>query len=87
MSQPIRRENDDVIEMKMRLDDVIKSIKGLVTVFFLIPLPAVEEGTSPRKNPLHMESANKHVTLFSHRPRSDGTYELPDYSHEDYNEM
>ena len=86
MSQPIRRENDDVIEMKMRIDD-IKGIKGLVTVFFLIPSPAVEEATSPGKNPRHMVSANKHVTLFSHRRRSDGTYKLPDYSHEDHNEM
>ena len=73
MSQSIRRENDDVIEMKMRLDDIIKGMKGLVTVFFLIPSPAVEEATSPRKNPHHMVSANKHVTLFSHRRHSDGT--------------
>ena len=86
MSQPIRRENDDVIETKMRLD-VIKGIKGLVTVFFLIALPAVKEATSTGKNPRHMASANKHVTVFSHRWRSDGTYELPDYSHEDHNEM
>ena len=87
MSQPIRRENDDVIEMKKRLDDVIKGIKGLVTVFFLIPSPAVEEATSTGKNPRHMTLANKHVTVFSHRRHSDGTYELPDYSHEDHNEM
>ena len=87
MSQPIRRESDDVIEMKTRLDDVIKGIKGLVTVFFLIPSPAVEEATSPRKNPHHMVLANKHITLFSHRRCSDGTYELPDYSHEDHNKM
>ena len=87
MSQPIRRENDDVIEMKTRLDDIIKGIKGLVTMFFLIPSPAVEEATSLRKNPHHMASANKHVTLLSHRRCSDGTYELPDYSHEDHNEM
>ena len=87
MSQPIRRENDDVIVMKMRLDDITKGIKGLVTVFFLIPLPAVEEATSLGKNPHHMASANKHITLFSHRQCSDGTYELPDYSHEDRNEM
>ena len=87
MSQPIRRENNDVIEMKMRLDDVIKGIKGLVTVFFLIPLPAVKEATSLGKNPHHMASANKHVTLFTHRWHSDGTYELPYYSHEDHNEM
>ena len=86
MSQPIRRENDDVIETKTRLDDVIKGIKGLVTVFFLIPLPAVEEATSTGKNPRHMALANKHVTIFSHRRHSDGTYELPDYSHEDHNE-
>ena len=46
VSQPIRRENDDVIVMKTRLDDIIKGIKGLVTMFFLIPLPAVEEATS-----------------------------------------
>ena len=73
MSQPIRRENDDVIETKTRLDDIIKGIKGLVTVFFLIPSPAVEEATSPGKNPRHIASANKHVTLFSHRRHSDGT--------------
>ena len=87
MSQPIRRENDDVIEMKMRLDDIIKGIKGLVTDFFLIPLPAVEEATSTGRNSHHMVSANKHVTVFSHRRHSDGTYKLPDYSHEDHNEM
>ena len=87
MSQPIRRENDDVIEMKTRLNDVIKGIKGLVTVLFLIPSPAVKEATSTGKNPHHMASANKHVTIFSHRQCSDGTYELPDYSHEDHNEM
>ena len=87
MSQKKRRENDDVIEMKMRLDDVIKGIKGLVTMFFLIPLPAVEEATSTGKNPHYMASANKHVTVFLHRRHSDGTYELPDYSHEDHNEM
>ena len=87
MSQPIRRENGDVIETKTRLDDIIKGIKGLVTMFFLIPLPAVEEATSPGKNPHHMASANKHITLFSHRWHSDATYELPDYSHEDHNEM
>ena len=62
--QPIRRENDDVIEMKTRLDDVIKGIKGLVTVFFLIPSPAVKKATSLGKNPCHMASANRHVTLF-----------------------
>ena len=87
MSQPIRRENNDVIVMKMSLDDIIKGIKGLVTMFFLIPLPAVKEATSLGKNPHHMASANRHVTLFSHRRHSDGTYELPDYSHEDHNEM
>ena len=87
MSQPIRRENDDVIVMKTRLDDIIKGIKGLVTVLFLIPSPAVEEATSLGKNPRHMVSANRHVTLFSHRWHLDGTYELPDYSHEDHNEM
>ena len=87
MSQPIRRENDDVIVRKMRLDDVIKGIKGLVTVFSLIPLPAVEEAPSLGKNPHHMVSANGHVTLFLHRRHSDGTYKLPDYSHEDHNKM
>ena len=87
MSQPIRRENDDVIVMKMRLDDVIKGIKGLVTVFFLIPSAAVKEATSLGKNPHHIKLANRHVTLFLHRRCSDGTYELPDYSHEDHNEM
>ena len=74
-------------KMKTRLDDVIKGIKGLVTVFFLIPSPAVKEATSTGKNPCHMAFANKHVTIFSHRRRSDGTYELPDYSHKDHNKM
>ena len=46
MSQPIRRENGDVMEMKMRLDDIIRGIKALDTVIFLIPLPAVEEATT-----------------------------------------
>ena len=46
MSQPIRRENGDVMEMKMRLDDIIRGIKVLDTVIFLIPLPAVEEVTT-----------------------------------------
>ena len=87
MSQPIRRENDDVIVTKTRLDDIIKGIKGLVTVFFLIPSPAVKEATFLGKNPHHMASANKHVTLFLHRWHLDGTYKLPDYSHEDHNEM
>ena len=87
MSQPIRRENDDVIVMKTRLDDVIKGIKGLVTVLILLPSPAVKEATSLGKNPCHMASANRHITLFSHRRHLDGTYELPDYSHKDHNEM
>ena len=87
VSQPIRRENDDVIERKMRLDDIIMGIKGLVTVFFLIPSPAIKEATSLGKNPHNMALANRHITLFSHRQHSDGTYELPDYSHEDHNEM
>ena len=59
MSQPIRRENNDVMETIMRLDDIIKGIKGLVTVFFLISSPAVKEATSTGKNPHHMASANK----------------------------
>ena len=46
MSQPIRRENGDVMEMKMRLNDVIRGIKVLDTVIFLIPSPAVKEATS-----------------------------------------
>ena len=46
MSQPIRRENGDVMEMKMRLDDVIRGIKVLDTVIFLIPSPAVKEVTT-----------------------------------------
>ena len=87
MGQPIRRENDDVIVRKMGLDDIIKGIKGLVTMLFLIPLPAVKEATSLGKNPRHMASANKHVTLFLHRHRADSTYELPDYSHEEHNKM
>ena len=87
MSQPIRRENDVIIVMKMRLDDIIKGIKGLVTMFFLIPSPAVEKATSLGKNPCHMALANRHITLFLHRQHSDGTYELPDYSHEDHNKI
>ena len=75
------------METKMRLDDIIKGIKGLVTVFFLSPSPVVEEATPSGKNSCHMALANKHVTVFSHRFCSDGTYELPDYSHEDHNEM
>ena len=46
MSQPIRRENGDVMEIKTRLDDVIRGIKALDTVIFLIPSPAVEEATT-----------------------------------------
>ena len=46
MSQPIRRENGDVMEMKTRLDDVIRGIKALDAVIFLIPSPAVEEATT-----------------------------------------
>ena len=66
MSQPIREENDDVMVTKMRLDDVIRGIKALVTMLFLIPSQVVEEAISPARNPHHMASANKHVTLFSH---------------------
>ena len=66
MSQPIREENDDVMVTKTRLDDIIKGIKALVTVSFLISLQTVEEATSPVRNPHHMASANKHLTLFSH---------------------
>ena len=71
----------------MRLDDVIKGIKGLVTMLTLIPSPAAEEATSPEKNPCHMASANRHVILFLKRCCSDVNYELPDYSHEDNNKM
>ena len=46
MSQPIRRENGDVMEMKMRLDDIIRGMKVLDAVIFLIPLPAVKETTT-----------------------------------------
>ena len=87
MSQPIREENDDVKVMKTRLDDIIKGIKVLVTMLFLIPSQAVKEATSLIRNPHHMALANKHVTLFLHQHQSDGTYELPDYSNEEYNEM
>ena len=66
-SEPARRENDDVIEMKTRLDDVIKGIKGLVTMSFLIPSPTVKEATCLGRNPRHMVSANRQITLFSHR--------------------
>ena len=45
MSQPIRRENGDVMETKMRLDDIIRGIKVLDAVF-LIPSPAVKEATT-----------------------------------------
>ena len=34
------------MEMKTRLDDVIRGIKALDTVTFLIPLPAVKEATT-----------------------------------------
>ena len=33
MSQPIRRENGDVMETKTRLDDIIRGIKALDTNF------------------------------------------------------
>ena len=46
MIQPIRRENGDVMEMKTRQDDVIRDIKALDAVIFLIPSPAVEEATT-----------------------------------------
>ena len=46
MSQPIRGENGDVMETKRRLDDMIRGIKVLDAVIFLIPLPAVEEATT-----------------------------------------
>ena len=46
MSQPIRRENGDVMERKTRPDDVIGGIKVLDAVIFLIPLPAVEKATT-----------------------------------------
>ena len=45
MSQPIRRENGDVMETKTRLDDIMGGIKVLNAVIFLIPSPAVEEAT------------------------------------------
>ena len=73
--------------MKMRLDDIINGIKGFVTMLFLIPSLPVEQATCLTRNPHHMASANKHITLFSHRYRSDSTYELPDYSNKEYNEM
>ena len=46
MSPPIRRENGEVMEMKTRLDDVIRGIKVLDAVIFFIPSPAVEEATT-----------------------------------------
>ena len=46
MSQPIRRKNGDVMETKTRLDDVIRVIKALDAMIFLIPSPAVEEATT-----------------------------------------
>ena len=66
MSQPIRKENDDVMVTKMRLDDIIKGIKVLVTMLNLIPSPAVEEPTSPARNSCHMASPSKYITLLSH---------------------
>ena len=74
MSQPIRRENDDVMEMKMRLDDVIRDIKALDTVIFLIPLPAVEEATTKTAKPHHMSSGGQQDTIFLHHRHPDGTY-------------
>ena len=87
MSQPIREENDDAMVTKMRLDNVIRGIKVLVSVAILIPSPAVEEATSPARNPHHMASPSKYVTSFLHQHYSDGNYELPEYSKEEYNVM
>ena len=87
MSQPIRRENGDVMEMKMRLDDVIRGIKVLDAVIFLIPSPAVEEATTLTAKPRHMASGGWQDTVFSHHRHPDGTYDLLDYSHESNNEM
>ena len=41
-----QKRNGDVMEMKTRLDDVIRGIKALDTVIFLIPSPAVKEATT-----------------------------------------
>ena len=66
MSQPIRRENGDVMEMKTRLDDIIRGIKALDTVIFLIPSPPVEEATTETTRPRHMASGGQQDTIFSH---------------------
>ena len=87
MSQPIRRENGDVMETKTRLDDIIRGIKVLDTVVFLIPSPAVKEATTKIPKPHHMASGGWQDTVFSHHQCPDGTYELPDYSNECNNEM
>ena len=72
---------------KTRLDDVIKGIKVVVSMPFLIPSPAVKEATSPARNPRHMVSPSKYITSFSHQCHPDGNYELPEYSKEEYNVM
>ena len=87
MSQPIRREKDDVMEMKTRLYDIIRGIKALDTVVFLIPLPAVKEATTSTTKPHHMASGGRQDTVFLHHWCPNRTYELPDYSHESNNEM
>ena len=87
VNQPIRRENDDDMETKMRLMTSWRVYKGLLPCFSSFPCQQSRTATSTGKNPCHMALANKHVTIFLHRRRSDGTYKLPDYSHEDHNEM
>ena len=52
VSQPIRGENGDVIEIKTRLDDVTsckKGIKGTVSIETVFCLLVAEEETSLRK--------------------------------------
>ena len=87
MSEPIKRENGDVMEMKTRLDDVIRGIKVLDTVIFLIPSPAVKEATTQTTKPRHMASGGQQDTIFLYHRQPDGTYDLPDYNHESNNEM
>ena len=75
------------MKTKTRLDDVIRNIKVLDTVIFLIPSPAVEEATNRTPKPHHMASGGWQDTVFLHHQHPDGTYELLDYSHESNNEM
>ena len=87
MSQPIRKQESDVMVTKMRLDDVIKVIKAPVSMTTLILSQAVEEATPPARNLCHRMSSSQYVTLLTHQHHQDGMYEPPDYYHEEKNKM